>query len=349
MGQSVRHSHQPTTLYDHIRELRTRFLVSAVVLLIAGIIVYLFYGPILTLLSAPLGTNLYYNNPAGGFAFIMKICLTGGLIIAIPVLVYNIIMFVRPAFEQVLPMKRVFITTGSSTGLAIAGAIFAYTIILPGALSFFAGFQISGLSALISADNYLNFVTNIIITFVIVFQIPLIMSFIDSVKPLPPKTLIKNEKWVVLGSLVIALIVPFTYDLVTSLLIALPIIVLYNLSIIIVLVKQSNAAKKARINFQATVIKSAPALGNLSPEISFNEQTFGYIADELSDLEKDVIASSTAPKHTSIDFKILYKHPEIVKPAAWVEERKAKRLALNKNVHVFSDISRNPRTNRVLA
>jgi sec-independent protein translocase protein TatC len=212
VGKATRQPSKPTTLYDHIRELQMRLIVSAVALTVAGIIVYAFYGQLLKLLSSPLGAPLYYDTPAGSFSFIMKICFTGGLIIAIPVLIYNLIMFVRPAFGETLPKRRVYLTTIASTFLAMAGAMFAYTVILPGALKFFAGFQVSGLSALISADNYLGFVTNIIITFVIMFQLPLLIMFFDTIKPISPKKLLKGEKWVVLGSLVLALIVPFTYD-----------------------------------------------------------------------------------------------------------------------------------------
>ncbi|MEI6229079.1 MAG: twin-arginine translocase subunit TatC [Candidatus Saccharibacteria bacterium] len=240
---STRHSQPATKLQDHLRELAVRLIVPAIVLVIASVVVYTFYGPILELLRSPLNKELYYSSPSGSFAFVMKICFMGALIITIPTLVYNLIMFIRPAFIKIITRKKVYTVSFVSALLAAAGALFAFFCILPGTLHFFAGFEVSGLSALISADSYLNFVTNIIITFVIMFQLPLLITFIDSITPLPPKKLFKAEKWVILGSLIIALLAPFTYDFVTSILIAVPIIALYNLSILIVILRHRKRPK----------------------------------------------------------------------------------------------------------
>jgi sec-independent protein translocase protein TatC len=349
VDQSVKHLHSATTVSDHIRELQMRFIVSAVALVISGLIVYAFYGPILTLLSSPLKAPLYYSSPAGSFTFVMRICFTGALIITIPVIVFNLIMFVRPAFTKFLPMKRVLVTTGFSTALAIVGAGFAFYCILPGTLSFFKGFQVTGLNALISADNYLGFVTNIIIMFVIVFQIPLLVMFIDIIKPLQPRKLIKMEKWVVLGSLVVALLAPFTYDLVTSLLIALPIIVLYNLSIVMVVVRHAKVSQKNRSAINAMLIKPISTDLMAISALSIDEQIFDNLADELASLEKPRLVSNITLQGEYMDIKSHNIKPETVAPAAWVSERKARRAELSRHVHVFSDIRCKPRINRALA
>ncbi len=224
-------------LMDHVRELRTRILVCAVVLVVGGVIGYMFYEPILVWLRSPLGTNLYYSTPAGSFNFIIKVASMVGILAAVPFLVYQLIMFVQPAFKQRLSRERVILYSVASIFLAIIGALFAFYVILPGALKFFAGFQVAGLSALIDANNYLNFVTNAIITFIVVFQIPLLMVIIDRIKPIPPKKLLKMEKWVILGGLVTSLFVPFALDITTSILIASPIIILYNVSVVMIMVR----------------------------------------------------------------------------------------------------------------
>lgn len=348
MGQSVKQIRQPTTVNDHIRELLLRLLVSFIVMIVAGSVIFLFYAPILAFLGSPLGAPLYYNNPAGSFNFIMKICFTGALIFAIPVLVFNLIMFIRPAFEKELSMKRILITTGLSTILAISGAVFAFYCILPGTLKFFSDFQVSGLKALISADSYLSFVTNIIVMFVIVFQIPLVIMFIDRIKPIKPKKLIKMEKWVVVGSLVVALLAPFTYDLLTSLLMAVPIVVLYNLSIVIVVARHAMVARNERRVIHAVV---ADQIMDIS-DISVSDLAYETIAEELSGLEKTASPkpiSSFSLDSTYLDIKPQHIQTEAVQPAPWVEERKARRLALNAQVRVFSDIRRRPNPNRALA
>jgi len=244
---------------DHVRELRTRIAVCAVILVIGGVVGYLFYEPILTWLRSPLGQDLYYSSPAGSFNFIIKVASMAGILAAVPFFVYQLIMFVQPAFKQRLSRGRVLFYAVSSIFLAAAGAAFAFYIILPGALKFFAGFQVAGLSALIDANNYLNFVTNAIVTFIIVFQIPLLMVIIDRIKPIPPKKLLQAEKWVVIGGLTVSLFVPFALDITTCLLIASPIIILYNISVIMIVARHAfSRKKKAPVATPAVIQAAAP-------------------------------------------------------------------------------------------
>jgi sec-independent protein translocase protein TatC len=350
VGQSVQNLNEkkPTTVNDHIRELVVRLLVSLAAMGIAGTVVFFFYEPILAFLSSPLGAPLYYSNPAGSFSFVMKICLTGALVVTIPILIFNVIVFIKPAFEKTLSMKRILITTAISTFLAISGAAFAFYVTLPGSLKFFSGFQVSGLHALISADSYLNFITNMIIMFVIVFQIPLIIIFIDHIKPLKPIDLLKKGKWVILGSLVLTIIQPFTYDLVTSLFIALPIIALYYLSVFAVVLQHARERRKEAKAIYAVVAKPAVSL---TPQLVVDEPLYESLLEDLSTLEKPapipVRIQRTAPivNNPTMEFKkttVQRKQPEVAIPA-WVLERKARQAQFSKQVTVFSDIVRNPR------
>jgi sec-independent protein translocase protein TatC len=232
-------------MLDHVKELRLRILVVVVVLILGGTVGYLFFEQILFWLKSPLVGDLYYSSPAGSFSFVMKIATMAGIALAVPVIVYQIIMFVRPALPKIFSKRRVAGYTGLSVALAIAGAAFGFYLILPGALHFFAGFQVTGLSALIGADSYLSFVTNVLITFMIVFQIPLLLVIIDHIKPINPKTLFKAEKYVILGGLLVSFFVPFALDIVTALLIATPIIVLYNLSIALIVWRHTMQKRKS--------------------------------------------------------------------------------------------------------
>lgn len=245
MGRRNTVSGSELTLLDHVKELRLRLLVVVVVLLIGGTIGYLFYEPILHWLKSPLAGDLYYSSPAGSFNFIMKVATMAGIGLAVPVIIYQIIMFIRPALSKAFSIARIYAYTTLSVLLAATGAAFGFYMILPGALKFFAGFQVEGLSALIGADSYLTFVTNVLITFMIVFQIPLLLVIIDHVNPIPPKKLLKAEKYVVLAGLLVSFFVPFALDITTSLLIALPIVLLYNLSIVLIVWRHRMVARKA--------------------------------------------------------------------------------------------------------
>ena len=245
---------QKEKLRDHVRELRRRFVVSIIFLFVASSGIYFVYVPILNLLRAPLGQSLYYDTPYGSLAFVMKLCVIGGLLVAMPVLAYNIIMFIRPAFKKAMSAKRIVFVSSAAGFLAFCGAAFGYFVILEDSLRFFSSLQVSGLHALISADSYQNFVTNVILTFVLMFQMPLVVGFINRIKPIKPGTMMKGEKWALLASLAVGAVVPFSYDIVTSLLIGLPIFVLYNVSFIYILILELRSVRRP-----APVAAAAPA------------------------------------------------------------------------------------------
>jgi len=230
--------HEQTVMMHHIKELQLRFLATGLIFVAGAVVGYIFYEPLFALLRTPLDTPLHYTSPAGSFNLIVKVCLMIGVFAMLPVAIYNLIMFVQPALREKLSQLRIYTAALASLALASLGAAFGFFIIIPLALKFFFKFQVDGLVALISADEYLRFVVSVVITFILIFQLPLIISFIDHITPLQPKKLFKAEKFIVIGSLVVALIVPFALDPAIQLMIASPIIILYNISIGIVLLQR---------------------------------------------------------------------------------------------------------------
>ena len=328
------------TVVDHIRELQKRLFVSVIVLVLAGIAVYFIYEPILDLLRSPLNAPLYYTSPAGSFAFVMKICFMGALAVTIPLIIYNIVMFIRPAFKEAIPLRRVYGVAGFSGVLAAAGAAFGFLVIIPGALRFFQGFQVDGLSALISADAYLGFVTNVIITFVIMFQIPLLIAFIDTITPLTPKKLLGAEKWVILGSLIVSFLVPFALDLTTSLLIALPIVALYNIAIVIVIIQHARAKKRAlKMERSHHNIARIPSSSLALSELSF-ESLVGAPQIVTAPTQEHMWrpAAPTAKQRAGMDIMPLASRPAPVTPAPWVH-RVHDQIALDPRAPIITDIA----------
>ncbi len=98
---------QTQVLADHLKELRIRLLVCLAVVSVGAIVGYVFYEPILSWLRSPLQTNLYYSTPSGSFAFIMKVSSIIGIGLALPVLIYNILMFIQPALNQRFSVARI--------------------------------------------------------------------------------------------------------------------------------------------------------------------------------------------------------------------------------------------------
>lgn len=341
-------SHEQVLL-DHVRELQKRLLVVVVVLAAAGSLGYVFYTQIFTILRSPLGADLYYNSPAGSFGFVMKICTMVGIAVALPVIIYNLIMFLRPAFEKVLTLKSVYKLTAGSVLLAVSGAAFGYFLIIPGALHFFSGFQMNGLAALITADSYLSFVTNVIITFVLVFQIPLLMVLIDRIKPISPKKLFSMEKYVVIAGLTVSILVPFAFDFITCLLIAAPIVVLYNLSIGLIIWQQAGARRKERKlnkNFIKELAIDDNILKDFFAEIQKDVQVTAEpnTVDEPPTLEIQIVSRVTSKPvmdicRTSKDSVERMKEVAAKQRAAAIADQAARRQSMVPQIFKFiSDI-----------
>lgn len=235
------------TLVDHLHELRSRLFAPAAAFLIGGTLGYIWHGLIIGILRRPFHQTLYYGTPAGNFNFIMKICFICGLALALPVAVYSVVRFIQPALPNILVKRTVRRMTLLSALLALSGMLFAFFVMVPMSLHFFGGFKVNGIAPLISADSYLTFVTNCLLSFMLIFQIPLVMTFVDRIRPIPPGKLLHNEKYVIVGALAVALVLPFTYDPLTQFIVAVPIIALYNLSIVLIVMAHRSRRKRQPI------------------------------------------------------------------------------------------------------
>lgn len=232
-----------SNFYEHISELRNRLIVSFAVFAVGASVGYALHDRIIQFINRSIDQPLYYQTPAGNFTYIMKVSVLTGLFVALPVLVYNLLRFIEPALGKHIKKRQLSSVAIISSCLAILGCIFAMEVVIPLSLHFFGGFKIEGVNALISADSYLTYVLNALISFMVLFQIPLVMLFINFVKPIPPKRLFKFEKYVIVGSLVIALLLPFTYDPVTQFVIAIPLVFLYNFSILLIWIANKSRKK----------------------------------------------------------------------------------------------------------
>lgn len=215
---------------EHLQELRVRAMVCLTALVAGSTIGYLLHPNILSFLIAPLNQPVFYTSPAGGFDFILKISLFFGFVITLPVLVYNLLRFIAPALPH--QSTRLLVTVFlASCGLMSAGMSFAYFVSLPAALYFLEAFTTDTIQALISTDEYFSFVARYLLGFGLLFQLPLIMLTINSVQPISFKTLMRYQKWVLLGSFLAAAFLTPTPDMFNQLLMAVPLLGLYQVTV----------------------------------------------------------------------------------------------------------------------
>lgn len=219
------------SLIDHLKELRARLLWISLVFISASGVGYIIHKPLLALLTKPLNQPLFYTSPAGGFDFILKVCFLFGLLASVPIIVYHILKFIYPAIPQ-HARSSIIKYLCISTILMTIGISFAYFVSLPAALHFLNQFGTDQVRSLISTNEYFSFVFRYLIGFGILFQLPLFLLFINSITPLAVPQLMKQQKWIILASFILAAVITPTPDFFNQILMAFPIILLYQFAIV---------------------------------------------------------------------------------------------------------------------
>jgi sec-independent protein translocase protein TatC len=234
------------TLIDHLHELRTRLFWIILTLIIAGSASYLIKDQIMAVIMQPLGgQRLVYLTPIGGFNFIFKVSLYFGLAVILPVIIYHLYRFLEPLMDK-RRKRSVFFFIFASFLLAIGGGTFAYFAGLPAALHFLTGFTIQNVSAMLTVESYLAFVVTYVLGFAALFQIPLILMIINTIRPIPPKTLMGFQRFVILGAFIVAAIISPTPDVTNQAILAVPIIVMYQVGVLLVWMQSRSANKRQK-------------------------------------------------------------------------------------------------------
>lgn len=216
---------------EHLQELRLRVLFVISALFLGSIAGYVLHEWVFRIIRQPLNEKLYYTTPTGGFNAVIKISILFGILVTIPVLIYQIGRFLSPAFRHRFRASRIILF---SVCLAVAGVAFAYFLSLPASLHFLANVDTKDLQSLITVNEYLNFVAAYLAGFALLFQLPLILLFINRIKPQRPSKLMGIQRYIIVGSFILAAILTPTPDPMNQLIMALPIILLYQFSVIII-------------------------------------------------------------------------------------------------------------------
>ncbi len=223
----------PTTFSDHFTELRGRIFIVFLIFMLGSLLGYFFHQDILDFLIKPLGQPIFYTSPSGGFEFVFQISLFFGFLVSIPVFVYQTIRFIEPILPKKYP-NMIALVLLSSIVLMSLGITFAYVVSLPAALYFLNKFTTDQIQSLISTREYFTFVTRYLLGFGLIFQLPLVMIAVNAVQEISTKAFLAKEKWVILTSFIVAAILTPTPDIFNQLVMALPIIVLYQITVLII-------------------------------------------------------------------------------------------------------------------
>jgi len=219
----------------HLEELRARLIKCFIAVGAGFLISYGFKERLFKILTAPLVTLMENNDgliftglPEAFFTY-LKVALISGIIISTPVLIYQIWMFIAPGLykdERKLVIPIIIV----STFFFIGGAFFGYFIVFPFGFKFFLGFATETIKPLPSMREYLTFSSKLLFAFGIVFELPVFITFLAKLGLVTSDFLKKNRKYALLLFFICsaALTPP---DVVTQLMMAFPLMILYEISI----------------------------------------------------------------------------------------------------------------------
>ena len=223
---------------EHLGELRDRLVRSFIAVGIGFAGAYFFKEKLFELLTAPLiiamgetgNAQMIFTGLPEAFFTYLKVSLLAGIIFATPVLFYEFWMFVSPGLyrtEKKYLLPIVFL----SVFFFLVGSSFGYFIVFPYGFKFFLGFATQTIQAMPSMKEYLSFASKMLLAFGFVFELPLVLTFMARMGLVTVPFLKKNRKYALLLFFVgAALITP--PDVVTQVMMALPLMILYEISII---------------------------------------------------------------------------------------------------------------------
>ena len=220
----------------HLEELRSRLITCAVAVGVGFLLSYGFKKQLFDILVAPLaramqaGDTLIYTNLPEAFFTFLKVSLLSGLMVASPVIIYQFWMFVAPGLydrEKKLLVPIILL----SSFFFVGGSLFGYFIVFPWGFKFFLGFASETIRPLPSMKEYLSFSSKLLLAFGLVFELPLVITFLAKLGIVSVEFLKKNRKYALLLFFAGAAILT-PPDVVTQVMMAMPLMLLYEVSII---------------------------------------------------------------------------------------------------------------------
>lgn len=219
---------------DHLEELRWKIIISAISVVLFGIAAYCFSDKILAFLLAPLKNQLeqvYFLTPYEAFAVRIEVSLLAGIVFSLPVILYQAWSFVSPGLYR-SEAKVVFSAVFVSLALFLAGAAFSFFVVMPTALRFFLGFQTESLKPLISIGKYVAFLAGMVLAFGVTFNLPVVVVVLSRVGIVSARMLARARKHVIVGAFILSAIIT-PPDVLSQVLLALPLILLFEVSILL--------------------------------------------------------------------------------------------------------------------
>lgn len=224
------------SLTEHLEELRSRIFWSIMAWAIASVACYAFVPGFLDFTRDRFlnkDVHLIFTRPTEAFIAYLKVAMVAGIFVASPVLLYHVIMFIAPGLKAA-EKRWILRLVPVSIILFVSGCTFAFYVVLPVTMQFFLSFSTAALNPMFQVGDFLGFTTGLLLLCGASFQLPLILFFASRVGIVTSQQLHEGRRYAVFGSALVAAIATPTPDAFTMSVVALPIWILFEISVIVI-------------------------------------------------------------------------------------------------------------------
>jgi len=224
---------------DHLEELRWRIiwsLAAIVVGVIVGFVIVIKFN-LLFWLQGPItpylhGRRLMNTHPGGGFSIMMQTAIIIGIVLALPMVLYQVWLFLAPALHR-HEKKVVLPVIIGAVALFVCGAALAWYFVIPMTLRFLTSMGDEAFDQMISATEYFGFVTSLALAMGAVFELPIVILALSALGLVTPKMLARFRRHAIIGSFVVAAFISPGDAATASLFLTVPLYLLYEFSILL--------------------------------------------------------------------------------------------------------------------
>ncbi|WP_448588963.1 twin-arginine translocase subunit TatC [Thermodesulfobium sp.] len=212
-----------------LKRFRRLLFVSAFLIGLGAVITYFFIPYFMEYISKPVG-KLIFLTPIEAFMTQMKICLIGGIYLAWPYIIFYFAKnFILPT--KIISKRMLWLGITSAVLLFYTGSCFAFFVIFPVGIRFLLSFGAPEIQPLFSIGKYVSFVTMFVFVFGLLFEMPIVLLSLVRLGIINSKQLASQRKRAILGFFILAMLVSPSTDVFTQCTMAIPLIVLYEISI----------------------------------------------------------------------------------------------------------------------
>jgi sec-independent protein translocase protein TatC len=235
-------------LREHLEELRSRLIKSVIAVLITTLFSFIFAKEIFSLLQSRAGNiSLIYVEMTEMIETYCVVALTSGLILALPFLIYQLIVFIRPGLTN-KEKHYLYIFLPSVFLCFAAGVLFGFFILIPPATEFLISFGREIATPQIRIGNYISLMARLLFAIGLCFETPLIMFFLAKIHILNTDFLSRYRKFAFVGAFIIGAVITPTFDPVNQTLVALPLYILFEAGILLAKIARRGEKKQAALS-----------------------------------------------------------------------------------------------------